>query len=115
MTFENGTSFVSFENSAFEIGARMLFQLAGGGSNYQSFSSRNKVLPTQVLDWLAQGEQVDKENMTVLILVDGTHALPHKNGDSDSKMKQAINSVVSLVNGGPYFCIGVFAATFYTP
>ena len=103
MNFENGTSLVSFENGAYEIGARMLFQLAGGDSDYQSFLSRYKVLPGQVLAWLAEGEQVDKENMTVLILVDGTHALPHTNGDNNSMMKQAINSVVSLIDGGPYF------------
>ena len=115
MTFENGTSLISFENGALEIGTRMLFQLAGEGSDSQSFSSRNKVVPGQVLEWLAQGEQVDKRDMTILILVDGTHALPHKNGDRHSMMKQAISSVVSLVIGGPYFCIGVFAATSYTP
>ena len=118
MNFENGTSETNDQcGGSNEIGVRMLFQLAGDKNKlaFRHFSMVNKnVIPSQVLHWLAQGEQVDKENMTVLILVDGTHVLPHKNGDSNSKMKQAINSVVSLVNGRSYFCIGVFAATFYT-
>jgi hypothetical protein len=76
----------------------------------------NRVSPSEVLELLAKGEKIsDKKDMTVLILVDGIHALPHTNGATQSMMKQAIDSVVALVNAGPYFCIGVFAATSYTP
>lgn len=117
MTFENGTSLISFENGANEIGTRMLFQFTEE-SDWSSFRKKevHQLEPGQVLKQLAEGENiVDKRDMTVLILVDGTHVLPHKDGDSNSKMKQAINSVVDLVNAGPYFCIGVFAATSYTP
>ena len=119
MTFENGTSETKDQyDGSNEIGVQMLFQLAGDNNklDFPDFSLVNRnVTLSQVLNELAQGEQVDKENMTVLILVDGTHTLLHTNGDNNSKMKQAINLVVSLIDGGPYFCIGVFAATSYTP
>ena len=101
-------------SGSFEIGNRMLFQLIGENIAYSSFTEKYNVEPAEVLEKLAEGEKISPKDMAVFILVDGIHALPHQNGQTQSMMKQAIDSVVSLVNAGPYFCIGVFAATVYT-
>ena len=115
VSFENGTKRIDPNDAEHEIGTRMLFQLIGEDKSYGVFSETSRMLPDGVLDKLAEGEKINKKDMTVLILVDGIHALSHTNGMTQTMMKQGIDSVVALVNAGPYFCIGVFAATFYTP
>jgi hypothetical protein len=52
--------------------------------------------------------------MTVFILVDGIHELPHTPKQKDSLMKQTLDAIAETINASPYFCIAAVAGTFYT-
>ena len=90
------------------------------------YNPENIRSPGEVLEALARGKKIwyafllklgegkKIEEMTVFILIDGIQELPHNPGQQDSLMKQAINSVASIVNSYPCFCIAAIAGTFYT-
>lgn len=101
----------------------MLHQLIPGPAGFGSFvaDTSHHLRPAEVLSRLASSfhphqplDQTLKE-MTVFILVDGIHELAHQPQDPNSKLKQALDSITSIVNSGPVFCVAAFAGTFYVP
>ena len=101
MTSENGTKSRATANGAKEVGIRMLYQLTGHSDQpFESFAElhQNQRTPSEVLDALAQGESLNPRDMTVVIVVDGIHDLPHNPEQMDSMMKTAIDSITEIVN-----------------
>ena len=69
-------------------------------STCESFAKlqQNQRTSPEVLDALAQGESLNPRDMTVVIVVDGIHDLPHNPEQMDSMMKTAIDSITEIVN-----------------
>lgn len=115
ISFENGTKTTVSADGTLEVGTRMMFQLRATNKTWDQFSreKENQKLPGEVINALAQTEGRKLEDMTVLILVDGIQELPHQNGEKNSPMKVCMDTVIQMINSAPFFCIGVFAGTFY--